>query len=63
MLDGLCRLPDDGIPPADWHTARDRTATLLQLDGGLLEAVRTVTVVLGPFLGALTMIFVPDLKT
>ncbi|MER6077017.1 hypothetical protein [Streptomyces sp. NPDC001833] len=62
MRDSLSRFPRDGRPAEDWYAQRERLTGLLQLNSGALEAVQVTTAVLGPLLGALVTLFVPDLK-
>lgn len=62
VRDSLCRIPDDGMPSERWYLERERLSALLQLDSSSLESVRAAILLLGPFLGALITLFVPDLK-
>jgi len=62
IRDSISRIPDDGILPDSWHLERERLSALLQLDSSSLEAIRSATLLLGPFFTALVTLFVHDLK-
>ncbi len=62
IRDFISRIPDDGIPPESWYLERERLSALLQLDSSSLEAIRSATLLLGPFFTALVTLFVHDLK-
>lgn len=62
IRDSVSRIPNDGIPPESWYVERERLSALLQLDSSSLEAIRSVTLLLGPFFTALATLFVHDLK-
>jgi len=62
VRDSLSRIPRHGRPAERWYTQRERLTGLLELDSGVLDALRVATLVLGPFIGALATLFVPDLR-
>ena len=61
VRDLLSPVPDDGVPSEGWHAERERLTALLGLDSGAVDTVRTVTLLLGPFLTALATL-VPGLR-
>jgi hypothetical protein len=62
IRDFISRIPGDGMPPESWYLERERLSSLLQLDSSALEAIRSATLLLGPFFTALVTLFVHDLK-
>ena len=62
IRDFISRVPSDGIPPESWYLERERLSALLQVDSSALEAIRSATLLLGPFFTALVTLFVHDLK-
>ena len=61
--DCLSRIPDTGIPDEHWSATRERLSEMLALTAGLPEAARATTLLLGPFLSALVILFLPDLRS
>lgn len=62
MRDALSPIPRHGRPTEDRYAQRERLTALLGLNAGAAEAVQVASLVLGPFLGALVVLFVPDLR-